>query len=64
MLIEVTQELDQKAEKKGEVVEVAGQKRAELQRMQQECEAKKAQIVYDDPLEVENEVECATVAKG
>ena len=41
------------------MVEVVMQKRDELRKLREELEAKKALIVYDDPLEVENEVEIA-----
>ena len=39
------------------------QKREELRKLQDEVETKKAQIVYDDPLEVENELEIAWQSK-
>ena len=39
------------------------QKRDELRKLREELEAKKALIVYDDPLEVENEVEIAWQGK-
>ena len=39
------------------------QKRSELKNLQQDIEAKKELIVYEDPLEVENEVEIAWQGK-
>ena len=42
---------------------MASVKIAEVNHFKEEIEAKKAFIVYDDPLELENEVECATQAK-
>ena len=62
-LEEKTQEMNVKNDKKSQVVEMVSQRNAEVQDKRDEIEAKSALIVYDNPLEVENELECLAQTK-
>ena len=39
------------------------QKKTEIDNLYHEIETKKAMIIHEDPLDVENEIECAVQAK-
>ena len=58
-----TEEMNLKKEKKNEVVEMVSQRNNEVQGKRDEIKAKSALIVYENPLEVENELECLVQTK-
>ena len=50
--------MNSKKDKKNQVVQMVSQRNDEVQGKRDDIKAKSALIVYENPLEVENELEC------